>query len=594
VRAQRHGGRYWSQAGYRWQLGPNAFRAPDLLGVRPTIEQRLVRPDRLVVMDERRVWFLFWSGYSMSAMTARDATLALLRSLGMTTVFGNPGSTELGFLADWPKDFRYVMGLQESAVVAMADGFAQATGTAACVNLHSAAGTGHALGSIFTAYRNQTPLVITAGQQSRALLPFRPFLGASSATEFPKPYVKWSCEPARAEDVPVAIAEAHCLAMQRPRGPTFVSIPADDWSRDAELLSVFPKSQECAPEPQLLSELARRLNNSSTPGLVVGAGVARDDATEFVVTLATRLQAPVWTAPLASRAAFPEDHPLFSGFLPAAPEPLYRTLSRCDVVLVLGAPAFTFHIPGALRPAPGSPAIYQIADDPEVLATAVGAAGILGSTRLAAVELLKHVSPRAGAMPRRRESHRRLSPSDPIPAAFVLQTIAELRPPGSIIVEEAPSHKAALQRYLPIRDGNFYATASGGLGFGMPAAAGLALGSPDRHVICIVGDGSAMYSIQTLWTAARYNLPVTYVVLNNRGYGAMRAFSQLTGNASLPDIDLCLLDFQHLAQGHGCTGSRVTDTSQLASSLSAAFSSARPTVIDVAVDPSVETLFGPE
>src|SRR5690242_3370358 len=163
-------------------------------------------------------------------ISVRQATFHLLRSFGMTTVFGNPGSTELRLLQDWPPDFQYVLGLQEASVVGMADGFAQATGRAAFINLHSAAGLGNALGNVFTAYRNHTPLVITAGQQDRSLLSLAPFLGADRSTEFPRPYVKWASEPARAEDVPTAIAQAYYMAMQRPCGPTFVSIPADDWS----------------------------------------------------------------------------------------------------------------------------------------------------------------------------------------------------------------------------------------------------------------------------------------------------------------------------------------------------------------------------
>src|SRR6202048_2795421 len=168
------------------------------------------------------------------AMTVRAAVLELLRAFGMTSIFGNPGSTELPLFRGFPKDFRYVLGLQEASVVAMADGYAQATRNAAFVNLHSAVGVGHALGSIFTAYRNQTPLVITAGQQARAMLPDEPYLWATQATEFPKPYVKWSCEPARAQDVPAALARAYFLAMQKPCAPTFVSIPVDDWDVETE------------------------------------------------------------------------------------------------------------------------------------------------------------------------------------------------------------------------------------------------------------------------------------------------------------------------------------------------------------------------
>ncbi len=167
-------------------------------------------------------------------VSVRKAVIDLLRSLNMTTVFGNPGSTELPFLQDWPEDMRYILGLQEASVVAMADGYAQATGNAAFVNLHSAAGLGNGLGNLFTAYRNQAPLVVTAGQQARSLLLKHPYLFAESATEFPKPYVKWSCEPAAAAEVPAAIARAYCTAMMKPCGPTFVSIPVDDWEAESK------------------------------------------------------------------------------------------------------------------------------------------------------------------------------------------------------------------------------------------------------------------------------------------------------------------------------------------------------------------------
>src|SRR5688572_13431678 len=169
--------------------------------------------------------------------TVREAVVCLLRELGMTTIFGNPGSTELPFFREFPDDFRYVLGLQESIVVGMADGYAQATRNAAFINLHSAVGVGHAMGNLFTAFRNRTPLVVTAGQQSRSLLLMEPFLYATQATELPKPYVKWSCEPACAQDVPAAIARAYYIAMQPPCGPAFVSVPIDDWDQPARPVS---------------------------------------------------------------------------------------------------------------------------------------------------------------------------------------------------------------------------------------------------------------------------------------------------------------------------------------------------------------------
>src|SRR4029079_18281154 len=197
--------------------------------------------------------------------TVRDAVVALLREAGMTTIFGNPGSTELPLFKNFPDDFRYVLGLQESVVVGMADGVAQATGNAAVVNLHSAAGVGHAMGNIFTAFRNRTPLVITAGQPGRSLLSYEPFLFSSQAHKLPEPYVKWSNEPARGEDVPAAIARAYHIAMQPPCGPTFVSIPVDDWDRATEPVAMRTVSHVTYPDPDLIATLGDRLNASSRP-----------------------------------------------------------------------------------------------------------------------------------------------------------------------------------------------------------------------------------------------------------------------------------------------------------------------------------------
>ena len=207
--------------------------------------------------------------------TVREATLSLLRGFGIQTVFGNPGSTELPLFRDFPADFRYVLGLQESVVVGMADGHAQSTRQAAFVNLHSAAGVGHAMGAIFTASKNRTPLVITAGQQARSLLPFDPFLHSANAPELPKPHVKWSCEPARACDVPRAIARGYHIAMTEPRGPVFISVPADDWDREADPVSDRVVSQRVAPDPSLIESVGKLLDAAHKPAILAGPAVDR-------------------------------------------------------------------------------------------------------------------------------------------------------------------------------------------------------------------------------------------------------------------------------------------------------------------------------
>src|SRR5215204_2038239 len=205
--------------------------------------------------------------------TVREAVVCLLRELGMTTMFGNPGSTELPFFREFPDDFRYVLGLQEAVVIGMADGYAQATRNASFVNLHSAAGVGHALGNIFNAYRNQTPVVIIAGQQARSIMPLQAFLYSERATEFPQPYVKFSVEPARPEDVPAAIARAYYVAMQPPCGPAFVSVPVDDWTHPTQPVEARQLSRELGPDPAAMKLLASALAESKRPALVVGPGV---------------------------------------------------------------------------------------------------------------------------------------------------------------------------------------------------------------------------------------------------------------------------------------------------------------------------------
>ena len=262
------------------------------------------------------------------SVTVKDATFGLLRAFGIKKVFGNPGSTELPFLSDWPDDIDYVLGLQEASVVGMADGYAQATRNAGFVNLHSGAGVGNALGNIFTAHRNQTPLVITAGQQARSILPLQPFLYAERATEFPRPYVKYSVEPARAEDVPAAIARAYYVAMQPPCGPTFVSVPIDDWTRPTQPVEARQVSRELGPDPGAMKALVTALSESKRPALVVGPGVDRAQAVDLMVKVAEKAKAAVWVSPFSARCSFPERHPQFAGFLHASPGQLSEALAR--------------------------------------------------------------------------------------------------------------------------------------------------------------------------------------------------------------------------------------------------------------------------
>jgi benzoylformate decarboxylase len=517
------------------------------------------------------------------SVTVREAVFALLRDFGLNTIFGNPGSTELPMYRDFPADFRYVLGLQESVVVAMADGFAQSRGTAAFVNLHSAIGVGHAIGSLFTAYRNQTPLVVTAGQQARSILPFEPFLYSEQATNLPRPYVKWSCEPARAEDVPAALARAFFAAMQPPRGPTFVSVPVDDWDRLCSPPPHHEVSLTVSGDPASLGRAAAMLSAAARPVLVVGASVARDAAWPEVIALAERHRAAVWVSPLSSRNSFPERHPLFAGFLPADREKIVACLEGNDLILVLGAPVFTYHIEGRGPHIPTGASLVQLTDDPAAAARAPVGLSIVTDLKLGIRALLAApaparapptVSPRAPPVPPDRLTDR-----------YLLQQIAALRPTGSIIVEEAPSSRGALHDYLPILEpDSFYTCASGGLGHGLPAAVGVALGRSGCKVIALLGDGSAMYSIQGLWSAAELALPITFVIVNNRSYRALDEFAPHFGLSAVPGTLLPHLDFCALARAQGVEAVRVSRCADLDGALRMACAAERPMLVEVCVE----------
>lgn len=519
--------------------------------------------------------------------TVREVVLDLLRGFGIDTIFGNPGSTELPLFLDFPQDFRYILGLQEAVVVGMADGYAQATQNAAFVNLHSAAGVGHAMGNIFTAHKNRTPMVITAGQQARSILPFDPFLFSGQATELPKPYVKWSIEPARAEDVPLAIARAYYIAMQQPRGPVLVSIPADDWSKPCEPLAARTVSTESRPEPRVLGAIGDALDVAERPVFVVGAAVDRDGAWDDVVALAERHNAAVWIAPMSGRCGFPQDHRLFMGLLPAMREKIVALLGGHDLVFALGAAAFTYHVEGLGPHVPAGAQLVQLIEDPGTAAWTPEGTSAVGGVRLGVQDLLARPAPRKRPAPPPRAARPRAEPSALMSVPYVMQTLAEVRDPLSIVVEEAPSSRAAMHAYLPIlHSETFYTMCSGGLGYAMPAAVGVALARPEAKVIGLLGDGSAMYSIQALWSAAQLQLPITFIILKNRRYAALQEFAPTFGfgpEDKLEGTDLPDLDFLALARGQGCDAVHVADAAQLHQVLRDALVHPRPILVEVDV-----------
>ena len=530
--------------------------------------------------------------------TVREATYDLLRRLGLTTIFGNPGSTEEPFLQDFPPDFTYVLGLQEASVLAMADGYAQVSGRPALVNLHTVAGVGHAMGNLICAFYNKTPLIVTAGQQTRAMLLLEPYLTNVRATETPRPWVKWSYEPVRAADVPAAFMRAYAEAVQPPAGPAFLSLPMDDFEEAAlgppELRTA---SLRVGPDPARLRDFAGRIDRSESPALVFGAGVDRSDGWDAAQRPAERLNAPVWAPPESERAAFPEDHPLFQGFLPFAIGPLSERLRGHDLVIVVGGPVFRYypHVPGDYLPAGAR--LLHVTDDPAEAARAPVGDSLLADSALALDGLLALVAAKTGPpVPARVVARAGFNPpGEPLAPAEVFATLQSCRPPEDVLLIESTSNVEEFHKWVTItRPRSFSLFASGGLGWALPAAVGFALAERDagraRPVLAILGDGAANYSIQALYTAAQNKLQVVFLILNNGQYGILKAFAEHQNTPGVPGLDLPGLDFVALASGYGCAAARVATSQDLARALRDALDRSGPTVIDVTIAATVAPL----
>jgi benzoylformate decarboxylase len=530
--------------------------------------------------------------------TVREATFELLRERGMTTLFGNPGSTELPMLSDFPADFRYVLGLQESVAVGIADGYAQASGRPALVNLHTAPGLGNGMGAIFNAQANKSPLVVTAGQQYRSLMTLQANLTNRDATRMPHPLVKWSWEPPCAQDVPHAIARAIHTAALAPRGPVFVSIPMDDWyaqvrdEREVRYQTTRTVSGASAPDSAGVERLARRLVEAANPAFVAGPDIDAAGGWEAAVRLAERARLPVYATPATGggRLGFPENHPLFQAILPPAVQPLSEALSPHDFVLAAGTSIFPYYpnIPGPLL-AEGT-SLTAITSDPDEAARAPMGDALVADVGLTLAALADAVEAHAADRepPPARPAPEAVPLTDPISPSTAVRTLAEVFPPDGIVVLESPSATPAMRNQLRIgRPGSYYFSAGGGLGFGMPAAIGVQLACPERPVVCVIGEGSAQYAVQSFWTAAAYKVPVTFLVLRNEEYAILKFFSLLEEIPNAPGLDLPALDTAAVAAGYGVNTTRADEPEQLGEELRRALASDAPELIETRVAPGM-------
>jgi benzoylformate decarboxylase len=527
--------------------------------------------------------------------TVLGASFDLFRAHGMTTFFGNPGSTELPMLADFPSDFRYVLGLQEAVVVGMADGYAQASGRTTVANLHTAPGVGNAMGAIFNAQANHAPLLITAGQQVRAQMTLQANLTNRDATRMPHPLVKWSYEPARAEDVPLALARGAHLAGMPPRGPVFVSLPMDDWGAEvdeADVREVIARrvTARAVADPEAIRSLAGRLDGASSPVLVAGPDIDASGAWEAAIGLAERQRLPVWAtpAPGGGRIGFPEDHPNYRGVLPPAIGPVAQTLEGHDLILVVGSSVFPYYpyIPGPLLP--DGAELVAITSDPDEAARAPMGEAIVADVGLSLEALLEAVPESSRPAPEPNEGPQELPATDPLNSSTVHSALAEVLPEDGIVVLESPASTLALRNQLRLsRPGSYYFSSGGGLGFGLAASVGIQLAEPDRPVVCVLGEGSAQYAITAFWSAVAYRTPVTFLVLNNAEYAILKWFAEVEGVEGAPGLDLPELNVGAVAAGYGVSTRRAGGRDEVRDALAAALGSSQPELVEVQVEPGM-------
>ena len=533
--------------------------------------------------------------------TVKDITFDLLRKLGLTTIVGNPGSTEEPFLKNFPEDFHYVMALQEASVVGIADGLSQGLGKPVIVSVHTGAGLGNAMGCLLTAYQNKTPLIITAGQQTREMLLLEPLLTNIDAVNMPRPWVKWSYEPARPEDVPAAFMRAYAAAVQQPAGPVFLSLPMDDWDKEMEEGEVLRTvSRRVGPDPERVREFAEMINASKNPVLVYGSDISRSRAWDDGIRFAEKLGAEVWAAPFSERTSFPENHAHFAGSLPAAIGPLSERLSGHDLIIVIGAPVFRYYpyVPGDYVPAGAR--LLQVTDDPGMSAKAPVGDSLVSDSRLFLQCILPLIVQRGGEGSPEAAAHRPKPPTTddlPLSADRLFEIVASLCPEEFVLVEESPSNILELQRRFVItKPDSFYTFSSGGLGWDMPAAVGLALAEKqsgrNRPVVAVIGDGSFQYSPQSIYTGVQEGAHVIFLVLRNVEYAILKEFAVLENTPNVPGLDLPGLDIVSLGKGYGAATAQAATPEEIRAAFQKALESGGTSVIEIPISGKLQPLLG--
>jgi benzoylformate decarboxylase len=558
----------------------------------------------------------------MAEMTGAEAMFEMMVRQGVRHVFGNPGTTELPLMDMFAarSEIEYVLALHEDSALGMAAGYADATGKAAVVNLHTNPGLAHALGNLYNAYRAGTPLVVTAGQQDTRAMIEEPLLTADML-ELARQHTKWAWEARHASEIPAVMARAFKIAETPPTGPVFVSLPVDvmEERADIDLPPVTRIGVRTRGDRASVEEAARILIEAKNPAIIAGDGCARSGAVAIVVRLAETVGARAYSEPLNSLLDFPTDHALYAGPMFANAKQTREQLEGADVVVIIGANNLAPLVYTGARMIPEGARLIQInADDRELGKNYPAEVAILADPGAAIEELIEAfralaTQPTFEMIQRRsslisariKEARARFSEqasiaSDdaPMSPAYVARVMREAAESRAVLVDESVTSTAFVRTAFTLAEPNSYFYAKGGsLGLALPAAVGVKLAMRDRQVICAVGDGSALYSIQALWTAARYDLAVKFVVFNNSSYMilkggllAMRGASVKRGVFVGMDITEPEIDFVRLAISMGVKGRRVTRASELRAALDWAFAEAGPTLVDVSIARDVRSV----
>lgn len=520
-------------------------------------------------------------------MNVRDAFYEILRRHGITTIFGNPGSNELPLLRDFPDDFRYILALHEGAAIGMADGFAQATGRPALVNVHSAAGTGNAMGNLTNTQSGHVPVIVTSGQQTRRYAAVNAMLTNVDAPMLARPLVKWSCEPLRPEDVPLALSKGILYATSAPAGPVYISLPLDDWDHDAEADALeHLKARVVHGQPTVSAESLAPLEDvlaaATNPAMVLGPGIDNRVGWDAAVRLAEQLALPVFVAPSPSRCPFPTRHPNYRGILPASITGVSQQLQGHDVVVAFGAAIFRYHAPSEGDYLPPDTALWAVTSDADEAARAPIGRILVGDPSAALSTLADATRAMRRASLPSRDRDQCLDETGPaFSPESILDALDAAKSANTVIAHEWTSVDTAWDRLDLSRPGSLYFPASGAIGWGVPAAIGLQLGDPSRRVLAIIGDGALHYTVSALWTAAHYRVPVVFVVARNHEYGALKSFARLLDATDAPGLDLPDIDILGIATGYGIPAVQADSLADLTDLVREALSGDGPRLIQV-------------